>query len=202
MLYFFTEEEAGGVFVLPVPDEHGVAGIPLSRTISSNRESVRPDERKNPGNMRAMNSSKVFISYVREDSAVVDCITKELWEHGAEVWLDRTHIKPGQRWKQAIRDAIRDGTYFVACFSPSYTQRDSTYMNQELRLAIEQLRMMPLGRRWFIPLILEPCQIPSFEVDAVETLRSFQYIDFSQDWDSALTQLINAVCPPTYGRPT
>jgi len=186
----------GGLARLPLTDyltnalrpAHRKTGAPVLSDPSTRR-------RKDTGGSRAMNTSKVFISYVREDSAVVDRIAEALRAHGAEAWLDRTHITPGQRWRRAIRDAISDGTYFVACFSPSYAQRDRTYMNEELRLAIEQLRMMPLDRRWFIPVILRPCQIPEFEIDAVETLKSLQYIDFSQDWDSAIKQLIDAVCP-------
>ena len=66
-------------------------------------------------------------------------------------------------------------------------------MNEELRLAIEQLRLMPLSQRWFIPLILKPCEIPDFQIDSVETFNNIQYIDFSQDWGNALSQLINAL---------
>lgn len=49
MRYFFSEEEAGGLFVLPVPDSHGVPGMPLSRPITARREHVRPDEPDKPG---------------------------------------------------------------------------------------------------------------------------------------------------------
>jgi hypothetical protein len=140
-----------------------------------------------------MGQGKVFISYVREDSAMVDRIAETLRTHGIDAWLDRTHIAPGERWQQVIRNVIREGHCFLACFSPSYAQRDNTYMNEELRIAVEQLRLMPLSRRWFIPVMLKTCQIPDFPIDATDTLGSFQYIDFSHDWDSAMAQLINAV---------
>lgn len=68
-------------------------------------------------------------------------------------------------------------------------------MNEELRLAIEQMRLMPLSHRWFIPVILKSCRIPDFPIDAVETLENLQYIDFSHDWDTAMAQLISAVSP-------
>lgn len=142
-----------------------------------------------------MRKPKVFISYVREDSAMIDRIAETLRIHGIDAWLDRTHIAPGERWQQAIRNAIREGHCFIACFSPSYAQRDSTYMNEELRIATEQLRLMPLSRRWFIPVILKTCRIPDFPIDATDTLGSFQCIDFSHDWDSAMAKLIDAVSP-------
>jgi SpoVK/Ycf46/Vps4 family AAA+-type ATPase len=143
-------------------------------------------------NPHAMNK-KVFVSYVREDSAKVDRIAQTLRVYGIDPWLDRTHIAPGERWQRAIRNAIRDGHYFLACFSPAYAERDSTYMNEELRIAVEQLRLMPVTRRWFIPVMLESCRIPDFPIDAIDTLNSFQYIDFSNDWGAAMKRLIDAI---------
>ena len=60
----------------------------------------------------------VFISYVRDNQKMVDRLCKDLTTHGAKVWLDRNNITPGKRWKQAIRRAIREGSFFIACFSP------------------------------------------------------------------------------------
>lgn len=66
-------------------------------------------------------------------------------------------------------------------------------MNEELRLAIEQLRLMPLNRRWFIPIMLEPSTIPDFPIDATDSLSSLHYIDFSADWHRAMAQLVYAI---------
>ena len=59
----------------------------------------------------------VFISYVRENKKDVDRLCQDLESNGVNVWLDRNDIKPGARWKEAIREAIRKGDYFIACFS-------------------------------------------------------------------------------------
>jgi hypothetical protein len=48
MLYFFSEEEAGGLFVLPVPDEQGVPGVPRARRAVARRETVA-DQTTEPG---------------------------------------------------------------------------------------------------------------------------------------------------------
>jgi transitional endoplasmic reticulum ATPase len=145
------------------------------------------------GNPRQGSKKRVFISYVREDSIQVDRIAQTLRVYGLDVWLDRTHIAPGERWQQAIGKAIREGNFFIACFSPAYAERDSTYMNEELRIAVGQLRLMPLTKRWFVPVMLEKCQIPLFPIDSIDTLNSLQYIDFSNDWDAAMRKLINAI---------
>ena len=50
----------------------------------------------------------VFISYVRENAALVDKLADELRAHGVTVWLDRDKIMPGQLWQDAIRQAIRE----------------------------------------------------------------------------------------------
>ncbi len=80
---------------------------------------------------------RVFVSYVREDQDVVDRLANELSAYGIKVWLDKTELKPGYRWKDAIREAISEGDFFIACFSDAYQRRLKSYMNEELTLAID-----------------------------------------------------------------
>ncbi len=77
----------------------------------------------------------VFISYVGEDSETVDRLCGYLTAAGVKVWLDKNRIAPGVRWRQAIRRAISEGAFFIACFSKVYNDRSKTYMNEELILA-------------------------------------------------------------------
>jgi len=71
----------------------------------------------------------VFFSYVRDDQKLVDRLANELRQAGVDVWLDREQIRPGQRWQHAIRKAIENGAYFIACFSSNYEARSRSYMN-------------------------------------------------------------------------
>src|SRR5690242_18710152 len=98
-----------------------------------------------------MAQAYAFISYVRDNSDTVDHLAKDLRRLGVEVWLDRNNIMPGQRWKIAIRKAIQQGAFFIACYSKELNARPETYMHGELRLAIDRLRQMPNDRMWFIP---------------------------------------------------
>ena len=82
----------------------------------------------------------VFVSYVKEDSTVVSRIADVLRVFEVEVWLDKDSLKPGLRWQDQIRKGISEGDFFLACFSEAYVKRESTYMNEELTLAIEGLR--------------------------------------------------------------
>jgi len=81
----------------------------------------------------------VFISSVRDNSDQVDKLAAELSQHGVTVWLDREQIKPRERWQDAIRQAIGEGDYFIACFSAEYVARRRTDMNTEIGLAVRPL---------------------------------------------------------------
>jgi len=131
-----------------------------------------------------------FISHLREDKDVVDRLAKELRRASIDVWIDRERILPGQRWQVAIRDAIKNGVYFIACFSESYGRRLTTYMNEELTIAIEQLRLMPIERNWFIPVSLDSTEIPDRDIGGGETLRSIQWLDLRQSWVQSVSALI------------
>jgi len=137
----------------------------------------------------------VFISYVRENSQNVQRIYDELVSHGVKVWLDRNEIKPGYRWKDAIQEAIRKGDFFIACFSKEYSGRDKTFMNEELTLAIEELRQRPTDRAWFIPVLLSECDVPNIKISAVETLRDIQWVELYKDWQDGIQRILSVIQP-------
>ena len=132
----------------------------------------------------------VFISYVREASAQVDHLAANLSQHGIQVWLDREGIAPGQRWRDAIREAIRGGDLFIACFSSDYAMREQTYMNEELTLAIDELRQRPTDRSWFIPVSLDGSRIPDRNIGGGETLHALQSVNLSAGWDVGVQRII------------
>jgi TIR domain len=136
---------------------------------------------------------RAFISYVREDAADIDQVADALRLAGVDVWLDRTHLKPGDRWIDVIRGAISTGDYFIAFFSRAYANRPVTFMNEELLLAIDQLRQRPRHRRWFIPVVLDDCEIPKIPIGPTETLEHLHHIRFTPDWQTALAALLSAM---------
>ena len=139
--------------------------------------------------------NRVFISYIRENIEIVDRLYQELVSHGIQVWLDRNDIDPGSRWEQAIRRAIQQGAFFIACFSKEYNARDKTYMNEELTLAIDELRQRPTDQIWFIPVKLNDCEIPDRSIGGGETLRVFQYVNLYEDWDGSIQRILKVVQP-------
>jgi len=147
-------------------------------------------------------SGHIFISYVREDAGEAERLALDLEALKLTVWLDRTNLAPGQRWRDAIREAIRTGDLFVACFSRAYAQRHRTHMNEELTLAIEELRARPTDRAWFIPAVLAGGEVPDRTVGAGESLRDFHWVDLDENWQSGVAKIANAAYrsgqrPPT-----
>jgi HEAT repeat protein len=137
----------------------------------------------------------VFISYVREDSDIVGRLVDTLKAFGIEVWLDKEQLKPGSRWKDAIRQAINEGVFFIACFSAEYVQRTKTFMNEELTLAIEELRLRSTDQSWFIPVLLNECRLPDRNIGAGETLSSIQHVRLYENWDSGIQQVLSVIQP-------
>jgi len=83
-----------------------------------------------------------FISYVREDSRRVDELQRTLEAAGVPVWRDTADLWPGEDWRAKIRSAITDNALvFIACFSQASRACGMSYQNEELTLAIEQLRL-------------------------------------------------------------
>lgn len=140
--------------------------------------------------------SHVFISYVRDNVTQVEKLLKALTEAGIEVWIDRDHIKPGTRWQTAIKEAIADGAFFLACFSKESRSRSRSYMNEELTQAIEELRQRPADQSWFIPVKLSECEIPDRLIGGGETLCSIQWVELYKDWDRGVKTLLSVLKPP------
>ncbi|MER6911807.1 TIR domain-containing protein [Streptomyces sp. NPDC000594] len=137
----------------------------------------------------------VFLSYVREDTELALKVAHELRRGGVRVWLDRDGIRPGARWRSVIRGAIGEGAFFLACFSAEYAGRSRTYMNEELTLAVEELRRRPTDISWFIPVRLTPCRIPDREIGGGQTLKDLQSVDLFADWEGGLRALLDVMAP-------
>jgi hypothetical protein len=122
----------------------------------------------------------VFISYVREDIHRVRRLTYDLKAHGngIRVWRDTEELWPGQDWKQKIRDAISDGSFaFIACFSSRSIAKPATYQNEELLLAIEQMRLRLPGTPWLIPVRFDDCALSDLDLGGGRSLNDIQRVD-------------------------
>ena len=135
----------------------------------------------------------IFISYIREDQDLIDEISTFLKYHEVPHWIDREELLPGKDWKISIREAIKKGSLFFACFSENYFSRKETYMNEELTLAIEFLRKRPHDSSWFIPVRLDNCNIPEIPIGGGRVLSNIQFLDFFEDFDAGKERLLDVI---------
>jgi TIR domain/Putative DNA-binding domain len=123
-----------------------------------------------------------FVSYVREDALEVDQLQRVLESAGVRVWRDTADLWPGEDWRERIRQAItQDALAFIACFSRNSVAREVSYQNEELLLAIEQMRLRRPGMPWLIPVRFSDCDIPDSSIGGNLTLRSIQRVDMFGD---------------------
>jgi len=136
-----------------------------------------------------------FISYVREDAAAVDRIQRVLESHGIPTWRDTDDLWPGDDWRSQITQAITENSLvFIACFSHNSLAREVTFQNDELTVAIEQMRLRRPDQPWLIPLRLSDCTIPFRDLGGGRTLSSLQRVDlFGDRWDREAMRLVRGV---------
>ncbi len=142
------------------------------------------------------------MSYVREDAPQVRRLQQALQDAGIPVWRDTERLWPGQDWRAEIRKAITNGSIaFLACFSEQSNSRLRSYQNEEILLAIEQMRLRPPGRPWLIPIRFSDTAVPSFDLGpGARTLDDLIHrVDlFGDRWESEierLTTLLRTILP-------
>lgn len=136
-----------------------------------------------------------FISYVREDADAVDRVQQILEENGIPTWRDTDDLWPGEDWRLRIREAITENSLvFIACFSDNSFAKRVTFQNDELAVAIEQMRLRTPDQPWLIPVRLSDCTIPAHDIGGGRTLGSLQRVDlFEEHWDRGVTRLVAGV---------
>lgn len=126
---------------------------------------------------------KIFISYTHEDIDAAMRLCESLKSiPGIEPWIDKKNLLPGMRWKPAIRKAIRESRFFIALLS-SRSVIKKGFFQKELNDALEILNEFPEDQVFFIPIRLEPCDLPS------EKLRDIQFVDLFPNWEEGLAKV-------------
>ncbi|HEX3414938.1 MAG TPA: HEAT repeat domain-containing protein [Stellaceae bacterium] len=90
-------------------------------------------------------------------------------------------------------EPVQKGAFFIAFFSKELNERQETYMHGELRLAIDRLRNMPNNRVWFIPVLINPTEIPSHSISDYETLKDINAVMIFENWNTGLTKILKAM---------
>jgi TIR domain len=121
-----------------------------------------------------MTSTKVFISYSRQDEQVADRIVSNLDGLGLDVWVDRREIQPGDSFLNKMNQGLGSANYILVLFSNASLQ--SQWVEREWMSGLAN------HGTTLIPIRLESEAIPPL-------LKDIVYIDFVQDQQKGLESL-------------
>lgn len=107
----------------------------------------------------------VFISYAHKDREFVDRLANDLHQRGAQVFFDRSDLRPGDDWRQVILDNIRGCKVFIFVVSPISVTRP------EVLWELEQARM---AQKRVIPVIYQTAKMSR---ELSEYIGRIQYVD-------------------------
>jgi len=110
--------------------------------------------------------TKVFLSYADKDRETMQKIRTNLMRQGITVWTNKTDIKTGEEFKEAINRGIERADNLVYLLSPGALK--SQYCQDELA------RAFSLNKR-IIALLIEPTDLKTIPTN----LRELQFIDLT-----------------------
>jgi hypothetical protein len=119
--------------------------------------------------MKLSKQLRIFLLHARSDEETVHRLYRRLLREGADVWLDREKLLPGQNWQYEIRKAIQDSDIVIVCLSKRFN-KEGGFRHEELRVALEKADSLPEGATFLIPARLERCDMP-------EPVRRWQRVD-------------------------
>ena len=119
--------------------------------------------------MKLSKQLQVFLLYARGDQEAVQHLYQRMVKEGANVWLDREKILPGQDWQYEIRKAIQGSDLVIVCLSRQFNKQGG-YRHEELKIALSKANSLPERQSFIIPARLEACDLP-------ESLRRWQRVD-------------------------
>lgn len=125
-------------------------------------------------------TGRLFLSYAREDQAVVEELARKLSRAGYSPWIDVVDLVGGEDWHLGIEKAIGEADFFLACMSTRSISKRGV-VQQELRAALEIRKGMLDSDIYLIPLRLDKCSSPS-------SLARFQWVDYFEPtgWERLL----------------
>jgi len=123
----------------------------------------------------------VFLSHNSKDKPRVRKLAERLRDAGLRVWFDEWVIRPGDDIYLAIEHGLEAARVQVLCLSPAALGSDWVKLERSTVLFRDPSNA---GRR-FVPLLLADCKLP-------DTLRRYKYVDFREETQGALEELVSA----------
>jgi len=130
--------------------------------------------------MAEATETRLFVSYSRKDTKFVRRLAGDLEQAGYTVWVDVTGVRGGDEWVMQIDKGVRGCDAFVVVVSPE--SMASKWVRREVILAQDQEKQT-------LPLLWRDAVLPVNLIDR-------QYIDFRQDYDAGLADLLGVLPKP------
>lgn len=127
---------------------------------------------------------KIFLSYSRADLDYIATLVDALRAKGADIWFDK-NIRTGEQWDNTLEEQIKAAEVFVIVMSK--TSVASNNVKDEMSYA------KSLGKI-ILPILIEPCEVPM-------RLARHQFIDFTQDFNWAVSKLMEDIDSAEIGIP-
>lgn len=124
----------------------------------------------------------VFLSHTSSDKPFARKLKKDLKLHGVEnIWIDEAEIEIGDSLTKKIEEGLTKTKYIGVVLSPKSIE--SNWVQKELEIAIN--REIISGEVVILPLLYEPCELPTF-------LTGKLYADFTtaENYDQSLKKLL------------
>jgi len=116
---------------------------------------------------------KVFLCHASGDKPPVRELYNRLTAEGADAWLDKERLLPGQDWRLEIPKAVREADVVVVCLSKRSITKEG-YVQKEIKFALDIAEEKPEGTIFLIPARLEDCVVP-------DRLNRWQWVDLYED---------------------
>jgi TIR domain len=138
---------------------------------------------------------RIFISYAREDHGFACEVYSKLKAKGFDPWMDKPPapydldgIRPGEHWKVVLERQIRAADLMILILSAASVAKVG-YVQVEFGLALHVMSEMPPGKRFAIPILREPCEIPDHSAGNVR-LRDLHWVEI---YVSGLERFVEAL---------
>jgi len=129
---------------------------------------LRPSDREEKEDKPA---AAIFLSGMRRDEVKLDRLYHMLRGAGYRPWMAKLDVKPGERPLEAIRSAIRNCDFFLACVSTHAMDKNGT-IHREIAEALDHFDEPQAGSRTLIPVRLDEVEWPArlAEIQGIDLL--------------------------------
>jgi len=121
--------------------------------------------------IREQQQLSIFVSYAREDADHVERLLKLVNASVTQVWIDKSGLKPGDQFPEAILDAIESSKWLILLWSRN--SMDSAWVEKEWRHALRLAKPI-------VPILLDTTPLPATlsSVQAFTSLEDEGLYDF------------------------